>query len=270
MSEIRTQLTDAFRGLVDSIVAQTPRVIVGIVLIIVAVLVAKFIERLVRGFLTRVKFDEGLKRVGVDSALRRVGLQRSVSRVLSRAVYFLLLLLFFKTASDGLGLSAISDAIGGFLAYLPNLVAAALIMIIGSVAAQTAGKAVSGAAENSGIEFSSTLGTVVTAVLMFVLGMMAIGQLRVDTDIIRVVTMGALGGLALAFGLSFGLGSRDVTRNILAGFYARKTFEMGEPLRIGDTVGRLTAITPTQTILTDGDEMVAVANSAFLEEVVRQ
>ena len=80
----------------------------------------------------------------------------------------------------------------------------------------------------------------------------------------------ALAGLALAFGLSFGLGSRDFTRNILAGFYARKTFQMGEHLSVGEASGRLTAITPTQTILRQDDRIVAVANSVFLEQVVKQ
>jgi hypothetical protein len=270
MQEIQQRLGEAFRQLLDSIIDMTPTIVVGIVLFIVALLVAKLCERLLRGLLNRARLDAGLEKLGVDGALRRIGVQKKMSRVLPRLAYFLLLLLFLRTAADALGLAAISGAVGSFFSYLPNIVAAVLILVLGAIAAQAAGGAVTRAAENSGIEFASSLGGVVTAVLFFVLGIMAVGQLRIDTEIVRLVTTGLLAGFALAFGLSFGLGSREITRNILAGYYARKTFRMGEELEIGGARGRLSAITPTQTILEDGDGIVAVANSAFLEGVARQ
>lgn len=126
------------------------------------------------------------------------------------------------------------------------------------------------AAERSGIEFASSLGGMVSGLLLLVLGIMAVSQLQIDTEIIRVVTASILAGMALAFGLTFGLGSRDVTRNILAGFYARKTFTIGEDLEVKGERGELKGITPTQTLLQQGDRIVAVANSVFLEEVVKQ
>jgi len=267
---IGTQLAEAFRGLLESIVSGAPRIVVGIVLLLAAIVVAKLVERALRSALKRIRLDQGLERLGVAKTLGRVGVSQPMSTVLARVAYFLLLLLFLRTGADGLGLTAVSSAVGSFLSYIPNIIAAAVILILGSVAAQVAGKAVGNAAESSGIEFAGSLGTLATAVLMFMAGIMAIGQLRIDTEIVRIVVMGGLGAFALAIGLSFGLGSRDVTRNILAGYYARKTFRMGETLEIGQERGLLTAITPTQTLLQDGDQIVAVANSVFLEEVVRQ
>ena len=169
-----------------------------------------------------------------------------------------------------MGLNAISDAIASFMNYVPNLVAALLILVLGTAAAQFAGRAVSEAASNSGIEFASSLGSLVSGVLVFVLGIMAIAQLQIDTEIIRVVTTALLAGLALAFGLAFGLGSREVTRNMIAGFYARKVFELGRDIEIQGERGELRSITPTQTLIQQGDRLVAVANSSFLDGVVKQ
>ena len=61
-----------------------------------------------------------------------------------------------------------------------------------------------------------------------------------------------------------------MTRNILAGFYARKTFEMGRDLEVLGEIGKLVAITPTQTLLQQGERVVAVSNAVFLDEVVKQ
>ena len=99
---------------------------------------------------------------------------------------------------------------------------------------------------------------------------MAIAQLKIDTDIIRLVTAFGLAGMALAFGLSFGLGARDITRNILAGFYARKVLRIGDPLEVRGEHGTLKAITPTHALIEDGSKTVSIANGTFLDEVARQ
>lgn len=268
--QIREQLLTTYQGVVDSLIALTPTVLLAVLLLISALVVAKVVERILRSVMTRLRFDALIEKVGIDQAIQKVGMRESLNLVIPRIVYYLLLFLFAKTAADSMGLVAISAAIGSFMAYLPNIVAALLILILGSAAAQFAGRAVAEAAGNSGIEFASSLGGMVSGLLLFVLGIMAIGQLQIDTEIIRVVTTAILAGMALAFGLTFGLGSREVTRNILAGFYARKTFEIGKEMEVRGERGELKGITPTQTLLQQGDRVVAVANSVFLEEVVKQ
>jgi len=270
LAQVRTQFVATYQGVIDSLISWTPRILLAVILFVVALIVAKLVERVLRGLMVRLKFDSLITRVGIDQAIQRIGIRESLNQVVPRIAYYLLLILFAKTAADSMGLAAISDAIGAFMAYLPNIVAALLILVLGSAAAQFAGKAVSEAATNSGIEFGSSLGGLVSAVLMFVLGIMAVTQLQIDTEIIRVVTSAILAGMALAFGLTFGLGSRDVTRNILAGYYARKTFEIGREMEISGERGELKGITPTQTLLQQGDRVVAVANSVFLDGVVKQ
>lgn len=270
MQQVRDQLIATYQGVIDSFIAWTPRVLLALILVILALVVAKIVERVMRAVMTRLRFDTLTERMGLDEAMQKIGVRESLNQVVPRIVYYLLLILFAKTAADSMGLLAISDAIGAFMAYLPNVVAAVLILVLGSTAAQFAGRAVSESAANSGIEFAGSLGSVVSGVLMFVLGIMAVSQLQIDTEIIRVVTSAVLAGMALAFGLTFGLGSRDLTRNILAGFYARKTFKIGETMEIRGERGELKSITPTQTLLQQGDHVVAVANSVFLDGVVKQ
>jgi hypothetical protein len=268
--QIREQFVTTYQGMVDSVIAWTPTVLLALLLLISALVVAKIVEKVLRTVMVRLRFDALVEKVGIDQAIQRLGMRESLNVVIPRIVYYLLLFLFAKTAADALGLVAISGAIGAFMAYLPNIIAALLILILGSAAAQFAGRTVAEAAGNSGIEFASSLGGVVSGLLLFVLGIMAITQLQIDTEIIRVVTTAILAGMALAFGLTFGLGSRDMTRNILAGFYARKTFDIGKEIEIRGERGELKSITPTQTLLQQGDRVVAVANAVFLEEIVKQ
>ena len=264
------QLIQTWQELLQSVIAWTPRIVVGIVLFVVALVVAKLVERLLRGILTRMKFDSLVSRVGVDQALQKIGVRQSINQVVPRLVYFLLLVLFVRTGADVLGLTPIASAIASFMGYLPNIVAALMILVLGSAASQFAGRAVEEAATNSGIDFAKPLGSVVSAILLFVLGIMAISQLKIDTDIVRLFAAAVLAAGALAFGLSFGLGSRDITRNILAGFYARKTLEVGEAMEVGGERGILRGITPTQVLLEQDGRVITMANSVFLDEVVKQ
>ena len=129
-AQVGDQLLATFQGLVDSIVAGAPRVVLVIVLVVVALIVAKVVERVLRSVMVRLRFDSLIERVGIDQAIARLGIRESLNQVVPRIVYYLLLILFAKTAADSMGLVAISDAIGAFMSYLPNIVAAILIMTL--------------------------------------------------------------------------------------------------------------------------------------------
>jgi small-conductance mechanosensitive channel len=267
---MQQQLLQIGRDLQQIVVQAIPRVIVGIAVVVALVMVAKLIERLLRAILVRIRFDALLEQAGIDKTLHRVGIRQSLNQVLPRLAYFLLLLLFARTAADGFGLTAISDGIAAMFAYLPNVVAAVLLVVVGTSVSQFAGRTVTQAAEESGIEFARSLGSLVSGLILFIVGVMAIGQLRFDTDMVRIVTICTLSGLALAFGLSVGLGTRDITRNVLAGFYARKIFSSGDTLEIRGQRGVLKTITATHTLIEQDNGLVAVANTAFLDETIRR
>lgn len=264
------QLLVAFDGALRSTVAALPRVLLGLLLLVLALLVAKCCEWILRGALRRLHFDTLMAKLGLDKSLERLGISAPAHRLVSRVIYFLLLFLFARTAAEALGLSAVAEAMGAFLAYLPRLVAAVVILILGSLGGQVAGRAVGRMAAGAGIDFGSSLGSLASALILFVAGIMALSQLRIETEIIRIVTLCCLAGLALAFGLSLGLGTRDITRSILAGFYARKIFRVGDEMEIRGERGVLKVIGPTQTLLEHEGRTVAIANSVFLEDVARQ
>lgn len=264
------KLVAAFQNLLDSAITAIPKLLVGILLAIAALLAAKVVERALRFTLTKIRFERLLANLGVDKALQNLGLRQPLTILLPRLTYFLVLLLLIKTAADATSLVAISDAIGAFFAYLPNIVAALLLLLLGSTVGQFAGETVAQSAANSGLDFAPALGKLVSGLILFVCAMMAIAQLKIDTEIVRIVTSLILGGVALAFGLSFGLGTRDIVRNIAAGFYVRKILAVGKPLQIDQTEGTLTAITPTHLILESGGRETVIANGAILDRIARQ
>ena len=267
---IREQLIATYERLLQSIIDAAPKVLTGIALVVVALVVAKIVEKILRVALTRARIDAALERFGIDKSLKRLGIVQPPSVLVPRISYFLLLFLFAQTAAEALRLTPISNAIGSFLGYLPNIFSALVLILIGSSAGQFAGAAVARASKEAGIDYGAALGNLVSSLILFIAGIMAIAQLKIDTEIIRIVTTCTLAGLALAFGLSFGLGTRDITRNIMAGFYARKIFRAGEIIEIRGQRGVLKAITPVQVLVEGEDGSIAVANTVFLDETIRR
>jgi hypothetical protein len=267
---MKDKLVQAFSNLMDSIIAAVPKIAMGIVLVAAALLAAKLIEKVLRYVLTKIRFDALIGKAGIDRALQRLGIRQELTVQIPRLVYFLILLLFAKTAVDALGLVAISNAIGAFFGYLPNIVAALILLILGSTVGQFAGQTVAQSAASSGIEFAPALGKLVSGLILFVCSMMAIAQLKIDTDIVRIVTSFILGGAALAFGLSFGLGTRDIVRNLAAGFYVRKVLVVGRPLEVAGQQGVLRAITATHVVLDSDGRETTISNVTLLDQVARQ
>jgi hypothetical protein len=87
---------------------------------------------------------------------------------------------------------------------------------------------------------------------------------------VRIVTSFVLGGGALAFGLSFGLGTRDIFKNVAAGYYVRKILAIGKPLEIAGQRGVPRAVTATHVILQSDGEDTTVSNATVMDQVTKQ
>lgn len=259
-------LRTAWQDLVATVTGVIPRLVMGVVIAIALLLAARAIRRLAAVACRRAQVDTLATSLGLTPLVARLGVRQPASEWIPGLVYAAVLLLFTQTGATVLGLTPIADSIRAFFSYLPNVIAAIGVLLAGSAAAEFAGTAVRRSAEDSGIDLAPTLGSMASGLILFVTGIMALAQLKIDTEMIRIVTICALGGIALAFGLSLGLGSRDVTRNMIAGFYARKVLRPGDQVTIGQRTGTLVMITPTQTVLqADGQQEIAVSNGVYLD-----
>jgi len=171
------KVLEAFAARGNSIAAAIPGIAVGILLTILGLALAKAVEVGLRTMLIRVRFDSLMARAGVAKALGRIGLRQQLSLLFPKLAYFLFIFLVARTASDAFGLIAISNAIGAFFSYLPNVIAALLLLILGTTAGQFTGKMVTQAAESWGLDSAPALGKLVSALIIFLVAMMAIGVL---------------------------------------------------------------------------------------------
>ena len=108
---MKEKLVESFVNLGNSVVTAAPKVLVGILLVIAGLVVARLVEVVLRMILLRVHFDSLVEKAGVDKILHRIGLRQQLNIFIPRLVYFLVVLLLARTASDALGLVAVSNAL---------------------------------------------------------------------------------------------------------------------------------------------------------------
>lgn len=263
LSSVLDSLTGAVAGFL-------PKFLTGLGVLLVGWLLAKVASRAIRTAFDKLKLNDLLDRLGLSATLKRLGLQDSPGDLLAKLAHSLILILFVQSAALSIGLVAVSGAITAFFNYLPNLVAGLMVLLVGMAVAQFASGAVTRSARDSGVEFAPVLGRIVSALIIFIVGLMAVTELKIDTDVIRSVVLVMLSGCALALALAFGLGARDITRNLVAGYYARKIFTAGERIEIKGRTGTLAGIAPVHTLVEEDGRVTTIPNSVFIDEAVRQ
>jgi small-conductance mechanosensitive channel len=242
----------------------------AILLLIVGWLVARLFQAILVRLLRRVGLDQLAERTGIAHGLTTVGAQSTLSHLLARTTYWLILIFFILLSLGALGLSdVVTSALNSFFAFLPRLVAAMAIFLVGAFIARIAGDAITAVALQANIATGRVLGQAIRTGILLVVIILSLDELGVQTTILTTIIIITIGAVGLGLALAFGLGNRDLAHSIMAGFHAREEFSPGQQLVVGQHAGRLVRIGATKALIDTDDGQVSVPNIVLLNEVVR-
>jgi small-conductance mechanosensitive channel len=244
-----------------------PRLGGALLLLIVGLLLARLFARLLRRVLERVGLDGASERWGVAEVLERAGLGRSVSRLLATTVRIGITLVVVFAALSLLGLQFLSQSLNEALLFLPNLLAAGALILAGVVLGALVRERVDRLAYQ--MDLPVPLGTIAQVAVIAVFAVTAAAQIAVSTAILMVLIGVLLAAAGATFALAFGLGGRDVARELSAGRYVRTYYEPGQEISIGAVRGQIESIDTASTVLrTASGDRVHVPNATLLSSVV--
>ncbi|MDE0284793.1 MAG: mechanosensitive ion channel, partial [Gammaproteobacteria bacterium] len=175
------------------------------------------------------------------------------------------------SASETLGLENVSRTINTFVEYLPNVIAAALIVVLGLLLAHFVRTVVETATEGLGFGYARAVSRLAYIVLIAVVGILAIDQLGVETGLLDRVVEIILVAAGAALAIALGLGTRGVAKSIVSGVYARDLYKSGSKLQFGDYEGTVDSVGSITTSIRTGDgELIHIPNDHLLRKVVRE
>jgi hypothetical protein len=212
-------LMASFRDAFSMILGAIPRILGFIVVVAIGWFVSTILARAVTGLLRAIRFDELARKSGLADFLTKMGTGTDSAGVVAGLVKWLVRIVVLLVAFDVLGLPAVSDVMRQLLLWLPNLVVAIFVLFIGGIAARALGNIVRGATAESGFSNPETLANVVRTTVWAFAIVVAINQLGIATNLINTLFTGFVGALAVALGLAFGLGGRDLASRTLENWY---------------------------------------------------
>ncbi|MFL6005791.1 MAG: mechanosensitive ion channel family protein [Gaiellaceae bacterium] len=201
----------------DVFFAWLPHVLGFIAVLLIGWIVARIVGKLVAGVTHRAGLDRAVHRGTGGNFLQRV--VPRPSHLVGRIVFWVLFLSAISLAAAVLGVAALTAFVGAVWAYLPNVLAAVLIFLVASA---IAGGVVTLVNRTMGdTPLGKIVATAVPVLVLTIATFMILEQLKIAHDIVVTTYTLVLGAIALASALAFGLGGRDVARQMLEGAYEK-------------------------------------------------
>ena len=188
-------------------------------LLLVGWLISQFI---IKSGITKVlkllKLDGLSHRIELDRVLAKGGIHSSLSELIGEICYWISLLITLVVALNAIGLSVAAELLQRIVLYVPNIVAAIFILIIGMFASVILKNIVKTTASNMGISQVNFISRLTEIVVLIFIVAIALEQLQIGAKIVELTITIILGALGLGFALAFGLGCKDMVARSVAEF----------------------------------------------------
>jgi len=208
-------IADPVRQMLTRIMAYIPVLLGALVILIVGWIVAKSIRRIVDWLLKTIRFDVLADKGGISAILRKGDLKISAREVVSSLVYWLIMIMVLVMTVDALGLPKASDVLATLFAYVPNVIAALLVLVVAMFLASFVSGIVHTAAGNANLPRPEIFAGVSRWAIIIFAVTVSLGELGIATLLVTTTFNIILGGVCLALALAFGLGGKDAAARYL-------------------------------------------------------
>lgn len=212
----QTVLVEPAKSMLSQIGQFLVNVLLVLVILLIGWIISKIIQTLVTKVLRAIKLDMLSDKIELDGLLAKGGIKYSLSELIGVICYWLVLLVTFVVAINAVGLTVAAALLDRVVLYIPNIIAAIFILILGMFVATLLSNIVQATSNNAGIAQSALLGKVAEVVVMIFAIAVALEQLNIGAKIIELTVSILLGSIGLAAAIAFGLGCKELAGKSMA------------------------------------------------------
>lgn len=208
-------LTNAFMHFVSFL----PALLGAVIILVLGWFIAGLLARLIERGLKIVGLESAVERSGIGDFIRRSGTRLTTSGVIASLIKYSIFLIFVQAAANVLGIPQITEITNRIILFIPNVIVAMAIIVIGSFIAQFLSGLVRSSVSELGVGNPNLLATLTNYIVIGFAVIAAIDQLGIAATLVNTLLIGLIGSVALAIGLAFGLGGREVASQIMQRWY---------------------------------------------------
>lgn len=210
---------DSTRGVWLLVFEASLKLFWAIVVFAIGLALGSWVQVLVVKLLRFARVENLSKTIGAEKVLKKAEINLSLVDLVAIVLRWLVVLIFFLSALDILGLSSVSQVLFSILGYLPSIVAAIFVLVLGYLVANLVEKLVKGAVLSLDKNIAKPLSVLARWLILLIAFFAALDQLKIAQTLISTFFQGLTYTFVLAVGLSFGLGAKDLVSRILNEWY---------------------------------------------------
>lgn len=266
--EILDSLWISLVTLFNSLVLGLFDLIGALLIVLIGRFIAKTVAKIVGKLLTRIKLDDLASKLNESPSLQKMKVQIKPVAIVRSLVYWILMLVFILTAAQVMNLTVVTAQIMALLTYLPTLLTALLILAGGLYLGDMLRNVVGTACKSMGINSWKAISSLVFYLVVVFVFITALNHAGIDTQILTSNISLILGGILLAFAIAYGFASRDSLSSILASFYTRQNFEVGQEIEIDGVRGTIVKMDTVSLVMYTGEKTVVFPLKRLLVDQV--
>lgn len=259
---------ESLKSFGQQIMGAIPGILGAIFLIVLGWLIARLIARLIVKLMTVVKFDKLFENLNSKEFLKNLKITVGPSVIVGKFIFWVIFLLFIVTATETLGWTVVAQEITNLIRFIPNLFIGIIIFIIGLYIANFIKSLIITSFSSLGISSGKIMSEIAFYIIMIIITLTALKQTGINTRFIDNNITIIIGIIVGAFALSFAISSRDVLQNILAGFYTKNNFHVGQKIKIDGVTGEIVKMDSIHLVLKSAKDKIVFPVSKLITEKV--
>lgn len=205
-------------ALVDTgatIISFLPNVIIAVIIFVLGWVFGSILGRAVKHVITALRVDQALAKAGVATISQKAGVEVSVGGFFGSLIKWLVIVAFTIASAEILGLNQVTSMLRDTLVYIPQVLVAAIVLIIATIVADFVARIVLHSVKATGIRAHFAASVARWSILIVAGIFPALTQLRIAQGLVEVLFTGFVFAISLALGLAFGLGGRDAAAKVI-------------------------------------------------------
>jgi hypothetical protein len=208
-------ILEPLKGIYTEFIKFLPNLLAMLIIFFVGILAARIVKTVVLKLLKAVNFDSWSDRMGITTIMRKGDMWSKPSAAIGSFFFWLLIIVVFMAGFSALKIRAIDDLVSQFVLYIPRVLSAVLIIIVGYIVTGFISRAMLISAVNRGYHFAKLLAEAARILLILLFIAMALEQLQVAPGIVVSAFSIIFGGIVLALAISFGVGGIEAAKKII-------------------------------------------------------
>lgn len=263
-------ILNATAGFWNKIAVFVPNLLAALLILVIGIVLAKLLAKGAEKLLSRLGFNGLCERIGLTEAMSKAGVQKMPAAVIGKFIYLFLVLMILISTAETLGMNRVSAILDDFILYLPKVLGALFVIMLGMFIAHVAKQSIQTAVANMGMEYATSIARLAQIIIFITTFSLAVGQLEIETQMLNIVFAIVLGCLGGAAAISLGLGTRAVSSNIISGVYIREQLKPGDRVSIDGFTGVVVSVGTVNTVLENAEgECLSVPNQQLLQRKFR-